>query len=1097
MIKQTIRNAAILSFVLLTIIGCDTNIDTVFQLKKSKTTGVEFQNTLTETDNWNIIQYLYFYNGGGVAIGDINGDDLPDIFLTANQLPNKLFLNEGNLKFKDITDDARVGGRGDWSTGATMVDVNGDGWLDIYVCNVGGYKGLKGRNELYINEGGTGLFREEAEGRGLDFEGFSTQGVFFDYDIDGDLDMYLLNHSVHSAENRDKREVIMAKGRDEKAGDRLYENRDGIFVDISEQAGIIGTRIGYGLSASVADINMDGYPDIYVCNDFHENDYLYYNNGDGTFTESIEKVIGHTSNFSMGSDIADINNDGLPDIFTLDMKPEDEVILKASQGADAYDIYEFKKSFGYQYQFPRNNVQLNRGAGLPFEEVGQQLGVAATDWSWSVLLADFNNSGHKDAFITNGIYHRPNDLDYLKYLSNQEVQLKATDLELAQKMPDGKVSNYFYENVNGQFLKRSKAYGLDLKGISNGAAYADLDNDGDLDLVVNNINQPVAIYENTTNNDNFLKIKLVGNNKNTKGLGAKVWVCDNQGNCQYQEMQTVRGWQSSVDNVLHFGLEKSEPHTVEVIWQDGSRSIEKTGKGQILTVKQAEAQQPDPQQPKASDTWLHNITEAIEIDFSHQEDKFIDFNNEKLQPFTLTTQSPKIALGKTDIKGESPRYIYIGGASRNAGNMVYQQRSGNWRGANDNIFETEALYEDTDAAFFDADGDGDQDLYVVSGGNGLNSALLQDRLYLNDNLTFTKSVGLPIFTDNGSCITAHDYDQDGDIDLFVGSRSIPNSYGVSPSSRLLVNDGNGYFNDVSGEIGQDFQQMGMVTDAEWIDTDNDGTLELVVVGEWMPITIWKLENGKFIKNEIPNTSGFWNTIFANDLDSDGDIDMVLGNLGTNHNLNILNEKNPIKLYTADFDGNGKTDPLISYYKSEYKKDFFLYGKDDLVAQIVKIKKDYVGYQEFADKSLQELFSSSALEKAIFKEVNLLASVIAWNENGTFNILPLPAEVQRSPIFGIAAYDIDKDRKKELILGGNLYGVQPAIGRFDASIGHILKRNDAGSYEPVSPKETGFVINGEVRDIKVFPTYYGEVLVMVAINNAPVQIFKIKNTELDW
>jgi len=1090
-----------MSFLLLSLMfACTDNEDknlsqTLFRQLDPSTTKVDFINQLDENESFNIIQYLYYYNGAGVAVGDLNNDGLPDLYFTANQLPNKLYLNKGNLQFEDITEKAGVAGKGMWKTGVTMADVNGDGWLDIYVCQVGDYKSIKGRNELFINNGDL-TFTESAAAYGLDFQGFSTQAAFFDYDADGDLDVYLLNHSVHASENYGDSAIRMR--RDPLSGDRLYRNDDGKFTDVSEKAGIYGSRIGYGLSVAVGDLNDDGCPDLYISNDFHDNDYLYYNNCDGTFREAITASIGHTSTFSMGSDVADFNNDERLDLLTLDMKPEDAFVLKSSVGADPYNIYKFKLSFGYHYQYPRNMLHLNlgkpKGYETQFAEIGQLAGVDATDWSWSALFCDLDGDGWKDIFIGNGILRRPNDLDYLKYTANRQVQQSNSDLDIAAKMPGGLVPNYAFRNKGDlTFESVAALWGLDLSGCTNGAAYADLDGDGDLDLVTNNLNAPAAIFENRSRvalNNNYLRIALQGKDGNPFGIGARVTI-ESGGRRQMQELQTTRGFQSSVEPVLTFGLGRAaEVDQITIRWPDGNvQQLSKVAENQTLTIiyeKQSGNPIPD---VAASETVFEDITAQSGLRFQHLENDFTDFDREPLMPHALSTQGPRLAQG--DVNGDGLDDIFVCGAKGQPGAIFLQTgQTGQFNQRRQPALENDRLKEDTDAVFFDADGDGDQDLYVVSGGGeavGESDELL-DRLYLNDgqgNFVISEGALPPIFA-NGSCVLPLDFNGDGALDLFVGARSIPGSYGVSPASVLLQNDGKGKFLDRTAAIAPGLSKAGMVTDA--VLANIAGKPWLVVVGEWMPVTAFSITES-WKKVETPNSGGWWNTVLAQDFNRDGNDDLLLGNLGLNSDLRAT-EKEPVSLYVYDFDDNFFSDPILRYYKQNQPYSYA--SLDELSSQMPILRKKFPEYTPFAKSSFQQIFDEKELARARRLDVHTFASAYAVNNgDGTFSLTALPAAAQVAPIFAFAVLEADEDSQVEVLATGNFYNINPSLGRYDASWGHFLDYKSDGDFEAIPFPESGFASKGEGRGLAVVKTPNGRLLVIAARNNLPIQVFQLR------
>lgn len=1094
----------------------------LFQLLSPKETGIDFANQVKEDTTFNILNYLYFYNGGGVSIGDINNDGLADIYLTANRLPNKLYLNKGKLKFEDITEKAGVAGTVGWTTGTSMVDINGDGWLDIYVCNVSGLLGLNAHNQLFINNQ-NGTFSEKSKEYGLDFAGFATQAAFFDYDKDGDLDCYLLNHSTHYEGTLKPAKEIRPE-KNERAGDKLMKNENGKFVDVSEKAGIYSSAVGYGLGISIGDINGDGWQDIYIANDFHENDYLYLNNRNGTFTESIRQVAGHTSKFSMGVDMADFNNDGRLDVFSADMMPENEQIRKQSEeSADAYSIYQFKNSFGYYHQFAKNALQINTptnasplgkgGANFRLLEIAQLAGVSTTDWSWSVLFADFDNDGWKDIFVANGIPHRPNDMDYLKFVSEPSIKgplqqgVNEARLKYVEQMPIIKIPNYaFKNNKNLTFNNLSKNWGLDKAGFSNGTAYADLDNDGDLDLVVNNINEPVSIYENKNiEKNNYLKIKLIGEGKNTLGIGAKV-ILKLKEHLIFQEQSPVRGFESSVEPVLTVGIGKHELiDSLIVTWNSGkSQTFANVKANQVLTLTQSEAKETLDLNRILFPTKIlkqpvfQDITNQIKIPFKHEENAITDFEREFLIPYALSTQGSKIAKG--DVNGDGLEDIFVPNGKWKTSALLIQEKNSNFKISQKAVFEQDSVCEDVAAAFFDADSDKDLDLIVVSGGNEFFGKMkeIQPRLYINDGKgNFTKAENnIPQIFANASCVKPADYDGDGDIDLFVGARVEGRKFGINPPNFILRNTGKGIFEDVSAQVFED-SNLGMVTDAVWTDFDNDKQLDLVVVGEWMPITFFKNQNNKLIthNSQLKTQSGFWNSLIAEDFDGDGDMDFVAGNWGQNSYLKPT-EKEPITLYVKDFDKNESLDPILNVYRTSAAGKRIAYplpAKDEMTTQLPHLRKKYLKYKDYATATMQDIFTPEELEGAIVKTASHFSTSYIENKGKEgFVMKSLPVEAQFSVVSALQSGDFDGDGKKDILLAGNFYGVTPLLSRYDASVGLLLKGDGKGNFASVSPAQSGFVVEGECRDIQFVTLANGKKVAIIMRNNDTLKVLEMKD-----
>ncbi len=1101
------KNIIHIVLILLLVVSCkpkDKGV-TLFTLLPPSITGVDFVNQLEETEKFNIIEYLYFNNGAGVAAGDINNDGLVDLYFTSNQQPNALYLNKGNLRFENITASAGVAGEGDWKTGVTMTDVNGDGYADIYVCQVGKYKELSGRNQLFINQGNL-TFKEEAKEYGLDFQGFSTQAAFFDYDLDGDLDMYLLNHSVHSSRSYGNTDLRF--DRDPLAGDRLYRNEEKegrrVFRDVTAESGIYSSQIGYGLGINVADISNDGYPDIYISNDFHENDYLYINNGNGTFTEQLTSSMGHTSRSSMGNDVGDINNDGLLDVIVLDMLPDDEKIRKQSGGEDDYELTEIKRSYGYYFQFVRNTLQLNLGGGM-FSEIGLLAGVYSTDWSWSPLLCDVDNDGWRDLFITSGIYRRANDLEYVRFLTGgnrffpEKDNKGVSNKTLYEKMPLYPNVNYMFRN-NGDltFSNKVREWGFEDRSYSNGSTYADLDNDGDLDLVVNNINGPASIYKNNASvqlKNHYLLVKLKGKGLNIRGTGARVTVyCGGQQ--QVAEQFATRGFMSSTPDVLHFGLGMATTiDSLVVRWPgNAEQRMKNIPADQVITLERDQAGVAADKEIQAAGKKLFGSVHITGLEYRHLEDPYTDFKREKLIPHSLSSEGPALAVG--DVNGDGRDDLMVGGAKGQASGIFIQQPDGSFRSLTVPVFEQEAYAEDVDAAFFDADGDGDEDLYLVRGGNEIpaGNPLLSDRLLMNDGkggFTPAEPGALPDLKHNGSCARPADFDGDGDTDLFVGSRSLPGAYGWTPFQFLLENNGQGHFKDVTGERTEGLRIAGMVTDAVWTDYDRDNDPDLVVTGEWMKISVFRNDKGHFTEVTavagLEETSGWWNCIEAADVDGDGDMDLIGGNLGLNSILKA-SPAEPVEMFLSDFDNNGSLDQVISAYQKGIS--YPVASLDEMDSQITGIEKKYPRYSDFGGKTVMDIFGKNAVGQSVVKRAVLFESSLFLNYgDGTFKISKLPVMAQFSPVRGIMAQDVDRDGNTDLILVGNNYAVRPSYGRYDASYGWFLKADTSNTYKTLMPQQSGFIVKGDARKIRRI-MIKGKPCSVVAVNNGDLQVFRV-------
>lgn len=1071
----------------------------LFELLSPDATGVTFTNTLPESADFNIINYLYYYDGGGVAVGDVNNDGLPDLYFTANLGPNHLYLNKGNYRFEDVTARAGVADSGGWKTGVTMADVNGDGLVDIYVSGVD-YLTQHGRNVLYINNG-DGTFTDRTKEYGLDHAGHSTQALFFDYDGDGDLDMYLLTHSTHRN--------MVRYGRlppDQPKGDRLYRNDGGHFVDVTDRAGIQGGAEEYGLGVVASDVNLDGCPDLYIANDFEENDHLYINNCNGTFTESIARATGHISKSSMGVDAADVDNDGRPDVMVLDMLPERQDIRNTSGSSEEMMGFNIKLESGFHPQYTRNTLQLNRGMGR-FSEIGALAGVAATDWSWAPLFADLDNDGRKDLFVTNGIYRRPNDLDYVGYVGQDSIQAslaKAITSEnlapLLKRMPHIPIANYaFHNNGDLTFTNEARAWGLAQAGFSNGAAYVDLNNDGALDLVVNKLGAPAAIYRNRArerNHNHYLRVVLRGTGGNTAGIGAKVLVTTGA-TTQLVEQEPTRGFQSSVDPRPHFGLgDATRIDSVTVIWPDGRFQV-LTGVAvdTTLTLLQSSATgryaYPHGAAVSVATPLFTDASDRIRGAARHKENAFSDLTLQPLLPHYLSAEGPALAVG--DVNGDGREDIYLGGAKWQPGQLLLQQPDGTFRPTPEPAFQADSLFEDVDAAFFDADGDGHPDLYVVSGGNEFwgNDDALRGRLYHNDGTGHFQRVpdALPAFFENGSCVVPGDFNHDGHMDLFVGSRVISRQYGVPPHSHLLQNDGHGHFTDVTMDKAPGLSQIGMVTSATWIDYDHDGQLDLVVVGEWMPVRVFHQEQGRFVDRTVEagfkGSEGWWNSVTAVDVNGDGRPDLVLGNLGLNSLLHAT-PREPARLYVGDFAHNGLVEQVLTSYSDGVS--YPIATRDELLRLFPQLQSRYPTYTSFGARRIEDIFSSAELKRARLLEAYTFASAVALNNgNGSFTLRPLPVEAQLAPIRAIVADDFDGDGRVDLLVAGNLYGVPPVLGRYDASYGLLLKGAGTGSFSAVDMERSGLVIDGQVPHMAPIQLAGGRRGIVVARNNDRLEL----------